>query len=55
VSPRHDGPPPASTAAPGWHADPSRVHWWRWWDGRDWTDFVADGGPAFTDPLPPRR
>jgi hypothetical protein len=46
---------PPSSPPPGWHPDPSRQHWRRWWDGRDWTDFVADGGPQFVDPLPPRR
>ena len=39
---------------PGWHPDPSGRHWWRWWDGRDWTDHVADGGAPYMDPLPPR-
>ena len=39
---------------PGWHPDPSGRHWWRWWDGRDWTDHVADGGAPYLDPLPPR-
>jgi hypothetical protein len=47
--PRPTGLPPA-----GWHPDPSRRHWWRWWDGIDWTDHVADGGPPSIDPLPPR-
>jgi hypothetical protein len=47
--------PPPSSPPPGWHPDPSGRHWWRWWDGRDWTDFVGDGGPQFTDPLPPRN
>jgi hypothetical protein len=47
--PRPTGLPPA-----GWHPDPSRRHWWRWWDGLDWTDHVADGGPPSIDPLPPR-
>jgi len=53
-------PPPTSAAAPppmpppGWHPDPSGRHWWRWWDGRDWTAHVADGDAPFADPLPPR-
>lgn len=42
---RPDLPPP------GWHPDPSRAHWWRWWDGQDWTEHVADGGPPSIDPL----
>jgi hypothetical protein len=54
------GPPPVPPSPPpglppaGWNADPSGRHWWRWWDGRAWTDHVADGGSTFTDPLPPR-
>ncbi len=39
---------------PGWHPDPSGRHWWRWWDGRGWTDHVADGGAPYLDQLPPR-
>lgn len=46
-------PPPGLPPA-GWHPDPSRRHWWRWWDGQDWTEHVADGGPPSIDPLPPR-
>ena len=46
-------PPPGLPPA-GWNPDPSGRHWWRWWDGIAWTDHVADGGPVFTDPLPPR-
>jgi hypothetical protein len=46
-------PPPGLPPA-GWNPDPSGRHWWRWWDGMGWTDHVADGGPVFTDPLPPR-
>ena len=38
---------------PGWHPDPSGRHWWRWWDGRGWTDHVADGGAPYLDQLPP--
>lgn len=45
-------PPPGLPPA-GWNPDPSGRHWWRWWDGRGWTDHVADGGATFTDPLPP--
>ena len=51
------GPAPApaqSLPPPGWHPDPSGRHWWRWWDGRGWTDHVADGGASYVDPLPPR-
>ncbi|MEX0835750.1 MAG: DUF4190 domain-containing protein [Nitriliruptor sp.] len=36
-----------------WHPDPSGNHEYRYWDGQRWTDHVADGGVAGTDPLPP--
>jgi hypothetical protein len=67
-TPGERGPAPASTPPeaspspslpsggmppPGWHPDPSGRHWWRWWDGRGWTDHVADGGAPYVDPLPP--
>ena len=32
------GQPPAP---PGWHPDPSGVHYWRWWDGYRWTGHVS--------------
>jgi hypothetical protein len=32
----HAGLPP-----PGWQPDPAGVHYWRWWDGRRWTDYVS--------------
>jgi hypothetical protein len=47
-------PEPSSLPPPGWHPDPSGRHWWRWWDGRSWTEHVADGGAPYVDPLPPR-
>lgn len=47
-------PPRSALPPPGWHPDPSGRHWWRWWDGRGWTDHVADGGAPYVDPLPPR-
>jgi hypothetical protein len=37
----------------GWHPDPSGRHEHRYWDGTHWTDHVADGGVASTDPLTP--
>ena len=46
--------PPSGHPPAGWHPDPAGRHWWRWWDGIDWTDHVADGGSPFVDPLPPR-
>lgn len=38
------GPPPA------WHPDPSGRHRLRWWDGDQWTAWVADGGQPTIDP-----
>jgi Protein of unknown function (DUF2510) len=40
---------------PGWHPDPTRRHHYRYWDGNQWTDDVADRGVTSTDPigLPP--
>lgn len=43
-----------STTPAGWHPDPSGRHEYRLWDGARWTDQVADGGVASTDPLPPQ-
>ncbi|MGH9110873.1 MAG: DUF2510 domain-containing protein [Acidimicrobiales bacterium] len=37
--------------APGWLPDPDARHEYRYWDGSGWTDNVADGGVASTDPL----
>jgi hypothetical protein len=28
-------------APPGWQPDPSGVHYWRWWDGHCWTEYVS--------------
>jgi len=42
----------ASPQAPaGWHPDPTGRHERRYWDGRLWTDQVADAGETTTDPL----
>jgi hypothetical protein len=30
------GLPPA-----GWQPDPAGMHYWRWWDGRQWTEYVS--------------
>ena len=53
------GPGVPPTAAPvvgappdaGWHADPSRRHELRYWDGRAWTEHVSDQGATSTDEL----
>ena len=42
--------PPAPTPA-GWHRDPTGRHETRYWDGAAWTEHVADGGVAGTDPV----
>jgi hypothetical protein len=36
----------------GWNPDPTGRHEYRYWDGDRWTDQVADGGVAGSDPLP---
>lgn len=35
----------------GWYPDVTRRHALRYWDGRGWTEHVADNGKASTDPL----
>jgi hypothetical protein len=39
-------------APAGWYADPTGRHGQRWWDGRSWTEHVADGQAVATDPAP---
>jgi len=34
---------------PGWYVDPHGRHAHRWWDGRTWTDQVADDGRTTVD------
>jgi uncharacterized protein DUF2510 len=41
-----------SSPTPGWHPDPTARHDYRYWDGWEWTDDVADGGVTAYDPLP---
>ncbi|MEZ5116126.1 MAG: DUF2510 domain-containing protein [Candidatus Nanopelagicales bacterium] len=49
------GPLPGldGTAPPvgAWGHDPTGRHEFRWWDGRRWTDAVADAGRTSTEPL----
>lgn len=40
-------------ANPGWYPDPARRHEYRYYDGRGWTDHVADRGTVGADPLLP--
>lgn len=35
----------------GWHADPTRRHQYRYFDGVTWTDHVADAGIQSDDPM----
>ena len=35
-----------------WLADPAGRHELRYWDGRQWTSSVSDGGEQSQDPLP---
>jgi hypothetical protein len=41
-----------NSPTPGWHPDPTARHDYRYWDGWEWTDDVADGGLTAYDPLP---
>jgi hypothetical protein len=36
---------------PGWYADPTGRHVYRWWEGSGWTDRVGDGSTEFLDPF----
>ncbi|HXZ82665.1 MAG TPA: DUF2510 domain-containing protein [Acidimicrobiales bacterium] len=35
----------------GWYVDVTRRHALRYWDGRGWTEYVADDGKTGSDPL----
>jgi hypothetical protein len=41
-----------SDLAPSWQPDPFKRHHYRWWDGAEWTESVADKGRVSIDPLP---
>jgi len=46
------GAPPQPPAVPEqWAPDPSGRHQHRWWNGREWTEHVADNGVSSLDPL----
>ena len=34
-----------------WEPDPTGRHQYRWWDGEEWTDQVADDGVQTVDPI----
>jgi hypothetical protein len=42
---------PPGLGPPMWAPDPSGRHQLRFWDGRSWTDSVADGGQVSNNPL----
>jgi hypothetical protein len=53
VETAHDGaraPVSAGPGAPAWAPDPTGRHQWRYWDGKAWTDYVADNGQESRDP-----
>jgi hypothetical protein len=43
-----------ANVAPGWRPDPAGRHAQRYWDGDQWTEFVAPvgGGAPASDPIP---
>ncbi|MEV4351616.1 DUF2510 domain-containing protein [Actinoplanes sp. NPDC049596] len=45
LAPRHAATEINQTP-PGWYADPSDASAMRWWDGRQWADFVRPTSPA---------
>ena len=42
----------ATVSPPSWHPDPSGVHQHRYWDGRQWTEYVSTNGVTGIDPPP---
>jgi hypothetical protein len=51
--PIKEAPPPAPKGQwwAGWLPDPRGRHEFRYWDGTNWTDHVADSGLAGIDPV----
>jgi len=45
-----DHPRARQSPEPAWHRDPAQRHEYRWWDGTDWTEHVADRGIVTADP-----
>ncbi len=55
-APTPSGPPPpkdehGATGAFGWYDDPTKRHQIRYFDGRGWTEYVADNGVRSENPL----
>jgi hypothetical protein len=40
-----------AVAPPGWLADPTQRHQYRYWDGVQWTAAVSDNGAQANDPV----
>ncbi len=38
-------------SSPAWLTDPTGRHQYRWWDGEEWTENVADDGVQSVDPV----
>ena len=51
VSDGANAPIPASLPPPAWATDPTGRHQLRYWDGKAWTDYVADNGQESRDPM----
>ena len=43
----------AGSSGGRWNVDPSGKHQYRYWDGAEWTDHVAQNGTFSTDPFSP--
>jgi hypothetical protein len=50
VHDRANAPISATLLPPAWAADPTGRHQLRYWDGKAWTDYVADNGQESRDP-----